>query len=48
LLQEPAVSFSDAVAVRLSACLRTRLIDAAGLPAPVIRPVAPRTTSMRS
>ncbi|MNV76004.1 hypothetical protein D3C71_1693320 [compost metagenome] len=45
---EPKPALTEPVKVLLLACLRTRLIDAPGLPAPVIRPVAPRTTSMRS
>ncbi|MNQ87171.1 hypothetical protein D3C85_1023830 [compost metagenome] len=45
---EPAPALTEPVNSRLLACLRTRLMDAPGLPAPVIRPVAPRTTSMRS
>ena len=46
--QEPAPALTVPVNSRALACLRTRLMEAEGLPAPVIRPVAPRTTSMRS
>ncbi|WP_237732447.1 hypothetical protein [Achromobacter xylosoxidans] len=46
--QDPMPALTSPVNSRLLACLRTRLIEAEGLPAPVIRPVAPRTTSMRS
>jgi hypothetical protein len=46
--QLPMPASTQPVTVLLSACLRTRLIAADGLPAPVIRPVAPRTMSTRS
>ncbi|MNI33206.1 hypothetical protein D3C73_871410 [compost metagenome] len=43
-------TFTDTLPVSsaLSACLRIRFTDADGLPAPLSRPVAPRTTSTRS
>ena len=45
---EPMPSDAAPANTLLSACLRTRLTEADGLPAPVSSPVAPRTTSMRS
>lgn len=48
LLKSPPPTDTVPVKSRLTACLRTRLIEADGLPEPVNRPVAPRTTSTRS
>ncbi|MCY1440945.1 hypothetical protein D9M71_572390 [compost metagenome] len=47
LSQDPAVRSTRACGVAVGR-LRTKLMVAEGLPVPDIRPLAPRTTSMRS